>query len=121
MESGETWSGRLANGPPPRDRNGYPGMTHADIIKMVLVAIAYVAIALLSLHSAGQTRIEQTLRSTVSVAAKTLILFCNGAWCGQSPTNLRALMDLGYPAHKLKWYRGGMQAWEQLGFTTVNP
>jgi rhodanese-related sulfurtransferase len=52
-------------------------------------------------------------------AAKTLILFCNGAWCGQSPTNIKALLELGYPAPRLKWYRGGMQAWEQLGFTTV--
>lgn len=52
-------------------------------------------------------------------AAKTLVLFCNGAWCGQSPTNIKALLNLGYPPHKLKWYRGGMQSWEQLGFTTV--
>jgi rhodanese-related sulfurtransferase len=52
-------------------------------------------------------------------AAKTLVFFCNGAWCGQSSTNIRALLDLGYPPHKLKWYRGGMQSWEQLGFTTV--
>lgn len=50
---------------------------------------------------------------------KTLVFFCNGAWCGQSPTNVRALLGLGYPAEKLKWYRGGMQAWEQLGLTTV--
>jgi rhodanese-related sulfurtransferase len=54
-------------------------------------------------------------------AAKTLVFFCNGAWCGQSPTNIKALLELGYPAHKLKWYRGGLQAWEQLGFTTVVP
>ncbi|WP_462321398.1 rhodanese-like domain-containing protein [Halochromatium sp.] len=52
---------------------------------------------------------------------KTLVFFCNGAWCGQSPTNIKALLGLGYPAHKLKWYRGGMQAWEQLGLTTVSP
>jgi rhodanese-related sulfurtransferase len=52
-------------------------------------------------------------------AAKTLVFYCNGAWCGQSPTNIKALLDLGYPPGKLKWYRGGMQAWEQLGFTTV--
>lgn len=51
---------------------------------------------------------------------KTLVFFCNGAWCGQSPTNIKALLGLGYPAHKLKWYRGGMQAWEQLGLTTVS-
>lgn len=53
--------------------------------------------------------------------AKTLIFYCNGAWCGQSPTNIRALLNYGYPAHKLKWYRGGIQAWEQLGLTTVKP
>lgn len=53
--------------------------------------------------------------------AKTLVLFCNGPWCGQSPTNIKSLLALGYPPQKLKWYRGGMQAWEQLGFTTVTP
>lgn len=53
--------------------------------------------------------------------AKTLVLFCNGSWCGQSPTNIRALLRLGYPPSKLKWYRGGMQAWETAGLTTVVP
>ncbi len=53
--------------------------------------------------------------------ARTLVLYCNGAWCGQSPTNIRSLLNYGYPAHKLKWYRGGIQAWEQLGLTTVKP
>jgi rhodanese-related sulfurtransferase len=51
--------------------------------------------------------------------AKTLVLFCNGPWCGQSPTNLRTLTGLGYPADRLKWYRGGMQLWYMFGFTTV--
>ena len=51
--------------------------------------------------------------------AKTLILFCNGMWCGQSPSNIRSLLDMGYPAHKLKWYRGGMQNWENLGLTVI--
>ncbi|MDM8568759.1 rhodanese-like domain-containing protein [Thiotrichales bacterium HSG1] len=52
-------------------------------------------------------------------AAKTLVLFCNGPWCNQSPTNILTLLELGYPADKLKWYRGGMQDWESLGLTTV--
>jgi rhodanese-related sulfurtransferase len=52
-------------------------------------------------------------------SAKTLVFYCNGPWCGQSPTNIRALLQLGYPPDRIKWYRGGMQAWEQLGFTTV--
>ncbi len=54
-------------------------------------------------------------------SAKTLLLFCNGPWCGQSPANIRSLLNLGYPADKLKWYRGGLQAWEQFGLTTVKP
>jgi rhodanese-related sulfurtransferase len=53
--------------------------------------------------------------------AKTLVLYCNGPWCGQSPTNVKQLLALGYPAHKLKWYRGGMQVWKILGLTTVPP
>ena len=53
--------------------------------------------------------------------AKTLVLFCNGMWCGQSPNNIKNLMRFGYPAEKLKWYRGGMQDWEILGLSTVKP
>ncbi|MBU1191029.1 MAG: rhodanese-like domain-containing protein [Gammaproteobacteria bacterium] len=53
--------------------------------------------------------------------AKTLVLFCNGMWCGQSPTNIKTLLKYGYPADKIKWYRGGMQDWEILGMTTVIP
>lgn len=52
-------------------------------------------------------------------AAKTLVLFCNGNWCGQSPANIRTLLALGYPPARLKWYRGGMQNWEILGLTVV--
>lgn len=51
--------------------------------------------------------------------ARTLVLFCNGPWCGQSPANIKGLLKLGYPAHKLIWYRGGMQDWEAMGLTTV--
>jgi len=51
--------------------------------------------------------------------ARTLVFYCNGPWCGQSPTNIKQLLALGYPAHKLRWYRGGMQEWKSLGLTTV--
>lgn len=53
--------------------------------------------------------------------AKTAVLFCNGMWCGQSPLAINALLKLGYPAEKLKWYRNGMQDWEILGLSTVKP
>jgi rhodanese-related sulfurtransferase len=53
--------------------------------------------------------------------AKTLVLFCNGMWCGQSPENIETLLRFGYPADRLKWYRGGMQNWEILGLSTARP
>jgi rhodanese-related sulfurtransferase len=53
--------------------------------------------------------------------AKTVVMFCNGPWCGQSPTNIKGLLKIGYPANKIKWYRGGMQDWEILGLSTVKP
>jgi len=51
--------------------------------------------------------------------AKTLVLYCNGMWCGQSPASIKTLLSFGYPANKIKWYRGGMQSWSNLGLTTV--
>lgn len=53
--------------------------------------------------------------------AKTIALFCNGPWCGQSPTAIHNLIALGYPPEKLKYYRGGMQLWELGGFTLITP
>lgn len=51
--------------------------------------------------------------------SKTLAMFCNGYWCGQTPTLIRAMLEVGYPAENIKYYRGGMQAWTSLGLTTV--
>ncbi|OOZ36370.1 rhodanese-like domain-containing protein [Solemya velesiana gill symbiont] len=53
--------------------------------------------------------------------AKTLVLFCNGIWCPQSSINIKTLVKMGYPAYKLKWYRGGVQSWVSVGLTTVKP
>ena len=53
--------------------------------------------------------------------AKELLLFCNGAWCGQSPLSMKNLISIGYPEEKLKWYRGGIQSWLSLGFPTIKP
>jgi rhodanese-related sulfurtransferase len=53
--------------------------------------------------------------------AKDLLLWCNGPWCGQSPRAIRGLLEAGYPAEKLYYYRGGMQLWQSLGLTTVIP
>jgi rhodanese-related sulfurtransferase len=43
--------------------------------------------------------------------AKTLYLFCNGSWCGQSPAAIRALLEIGYPEGRIKYYRGCMNNW----------
>jgi rhodanese-related sulfurtransferase len=54
-------------------------------------------------------------------SVQSLMLFCNGLWCGQSPQAIKNLMSMGYPAAKLFWYRGGMQSWQSLGLTVVTP
>ncbi len=53
--------------------------------------------------------------------AKELLLWCNGPWCGQSPRAIRGLLNAGYPAEKMFYYRGGMQMWQSLGLTTIKP
>lgn len=50
--------------------------------------------------------------------AKTVVLFCNGTWCGQTSESIKALLKLGYPPEKIKYYRDGMQGWVTLGLTT---
>jgi rhodanese-related sulfurtransferase len=51
--------------------------------------------------------------------AKKILLFCNGAWCSQSPKMVKALLEIGYPPKKMKWYRGGMQSWLGAGLTST--
>lgn len=53
--------------------------------------------------------------------ARELLLFCNGMWCDQSPRAISNLLNLGYPAERLYWYRDGMQAWQMLGLTVTEP
>ncbi len=53
--------------------------------------------------------------------AKKILLWCNGMWCGQSPRAIHGLLKMGYPAEKIFYYRGGMQAWRILGLTVVVP
>lgn len=69
----------------------------------------------------GQFGAKQTDTGWDYSNAKTLVMFCNGVWCPQSSVNIKTLVKMGYPASKLKWYRGGMQDWVTLGLTTVTP
>ncbi|HHH20506.1 MAG TPA: rhodanese-like domain-containing protein, partial [Nitratifractor sp.] len=55
--------------------------------------------------------------------AKTVVVYCNGAWCLQSTQLIKdakySLLKLGYPKDKIKYYRGGMQSWVTFGLTTI--
>jgi hypothetical protein len=51
--------------------------------------------------------------------AKHVELFCNGLWCGQSPTAIGTMVSLGYPAERIFYYRGGTQSWRGLGLTVA--
>ena len=51
--------------------------------------------------------------------AKPVALFCNGPWCGQSPAAARRMIEAGYPAEMIHYYRGGMQVWRMLGLTVT--
>ncbi len=52
---------------------------------------------------------------------KSVALYCNGPWCGQSPAAARRMIDAGFPAEKIYYYRGGMQGWRMLGLTVTDP
>lgn len=43
--------------------------------------------------------------------AKTVVFFCNGSWCAQSPRAIKTLIKFGYPKEKIMWYRGGIASW----------
>ncbi len=45
--------------------------------------------------------------------------YCNGLWCAKSSEFIKKFLELGYPAEKILYYRGGFQMWKILGFTTV--
>lgn len=69
----------------------------------------------------NQLRAKQSGGRWDYTEAKTLVLFCNGYWNPDSYAVIQQLLAQGYPAEKLKWYRGGMQAWLSLGLTVEKP
>lgn len=67
----------------------------------------------------GQLGCEPDFDGWDCQAAKPVALFCNGVWCGQSPTAIRNMLEEGYPADRIFYYRGGMQGWRMLGLTVT--
>lgn len=53
--------------------------------------------------------------------AREVALFCNGPWCGQSPSAARFMIAAGYPPELIRYYRGGMQVWRMFGLTVTTP
>ncbi len=69
----------------------------------------------------GQLGCEVDFEGWDCAGARPVALFCNGLWCGQSPTAIRNMIEAGYPADRIFYYRGGMQSWRVLGLTVTDP
>lgn len=48
------------------------------------------------------------------------IFFCNGPQCPQSPKAINRLIEAGFPADSIGYYRGGMHNWITLGLPVIN-
>ncbi|MBP0482072.1 rhodanese-like domain-containing protein [Sagittula salina] len=73
------------------------------------------------LDELGQLGCEADFDGWDCTEAKRVAMFCNGLWCGQSPTAIRNMLEVGYPAERIFYYRGGMQTWRMLGLTVTEP
>jgi len=51
--------------------------------------------------------------------AKDLVIWCYGPLGSLSTLAIAGLLELGYPATKISYYRGGLQLWKAFGLTTV--
>lgn len=51
--------------------------------------------------------------------SKPTIFFCNGPQCPQSQKAINMLLEAGYTAEKMWYYRGGMHDWITLGLPVV--
>ncbi|WP_212591570.1 rhodanese-like domain-containing protein [Antarctobacter heliothermus] len=59
------------------------------------------------------------VRNGDHAGAFDLVFFGTGADDQDAPNALRRLLETGYPATKLKYYRGGLDSWRALGLTVA--
>lgn len=52
-------------------------------------------------------------------AAFDLVIFADGPASDAAPAAVQSLLEAGYPADKLKFYRGGYAVWQMLGLSVV--
>ncbi len=48
------------------------------------------------------------------------VLFCNGPQCAATPDAVRVLLEHGFPARSILYYRGGLHDWMTLGLPVVS-
>ena len=65
----------------------------------------------------GAIRLNNGILKTDNAA--DLVVFGHGLWESKSAEFILELLKYGYPSTKILYYRGGMQMWKILGFTTV--
>ena len=96
------------------------GATTEGIVKILSKHFAVKLAKDMDIDDADEAIVEGKAASAFDYSkAKTLVMFCNGMWCGQSPESIKILVKYGYPVDKIKYFRGGMQTWELLGFSTI--
>ena len=62
---------------------------------------------------------KQILDFFMEHRVKQIVIYDNGLWDDKSKSFIDILLDNKYPAHKILYYRGGIQMWKILGFTTI--
>jgi len=48
--------------------------------------------------------------------SRPAVFFCNGPQCAATPDAIHRLLEAGYPAESILYYRGGMHDWITLGY-----
>ena len=92
-----------------------------NVISILLESFGVKMIKGVELDELSEAFENETLSEKLDFSeAKTLVLYCNGSWCGQTSKAILTLLELSYPAEKIKYYRDGMQGWLNLGLTTVS-
>lgn len=101
-----------ARTPQTRNTGTIPGATHvpAAVLDPTNSFRTDILIAL------GATRIGDGLDFST---AAPLMVFDNGPADGDAAEMIDALMQAGYPASKLSYYRGGMLVWVALGLSVA--
>ena len=50
-----------------------------------------------------------------------VVMFCNGPQCTATPQAIGRLIDDGFPAARILYYRGGVHDWVTLGLPRSRP